>query len=1058
MKFQLLDIVDRKGRGGNFYLFGKTIEGFATCVEVEGFRNYILIKKPMDVSLGSFKRRLRGVFMEIKMRSARRVRSMGIRAFLEDQKWPGSYKFNILHVYLAGRGEYSQEEAKEEFVAAELSKLEDEIEDLITITTLIGRDICDVSADSIVQDTRELYYKISLKRTYDFYALKKTLRSHDFYGDFYSSKPMLYNCNVSRHQRWMLDYQIKPCFWLTLKDSKPMCVSSQKLLSENVKHTRLVRCDNVSCVEDDVVSRLVILCLDIETEPFENNKKERQENPETRPDVTFRGIGEDNILQVSLVWTSTADMSIICTKLIYIAGNTEKEDEIGTSYDEVDFKPSNAILVPCRTEKELLNKLREAVLQIDPDIITGYNVTAFDMNVIWKRCKKFDVKTTWSRFKDYECPMKITKTSSRAHGASENYKFTIGGRTLMDLYDLVKKEHNLISYKLDVVAETFLGTKKLDCKYEDIPKLQETSAGRMRMGAYCLKDSWLVIRLLAKLSKLSNVIEMSRVTGISMRDVLDRGQMIRSLCSIYQYAKKHDPEYFLPDIVNKSKFTVTRCNTISTGGGLKIKETTQEAPRVGYKGAVVFPPTPGYYNDPVCCLDFASLYPSIMRYRNMCYSTLVSKSTIEKLKLVEDLDYHRIADVDIVGDGELKVYQNENDTCFLTHERRPGILPEILETLLLARKRAKKDMKMAKDKNAYNVCNGRQLALKLVCNSMYGFTGTSYGFLPCLPIASAVTSTGRFLALSTKAIVEQNYIGCKCVYGDTDSVFVKIPKTILKAKDTMGIVREAAALSEKMAALCDQSYHLNQKGHIVLEFEKVLWPLVLLKKKRYYSYKYEEGKLDKPAIDYKGIECKRRDGSKITKTWQKKILHMVLIEQDVQKVKDFISQGLHDLYNDNVPLDEFIMSQKLSRHPSSYKVPGAHVKLAVKQMKVPSCNVRVGDRIPYCIRAGYKGEKSSDRAVAPADIASGKYKIDLEHYVEKCIRKPLVSMLRFVIPDIETYFNIYVRKNSSASAMKRLFPGAVCSRNPHRKKRRRSVASRNIILQGHLLQDFFKTI
>lgn len=266
---------------------------------------------------------------------------------------------------------------------------------------------------------------------------------------------------------------------------------------------------------------------------------------------------------------------------------------------------------------------------------------------------------------------------------------------------------------------------------------------------------------------------------------------------------------------------------------------------------------------------------------------------------------------------------------------------------------------------------------------------------------------------------------------------MKVPKNLLIAQDTAGIVREVAKLSEKMATLCDKSYHLNQRGHIVLEFEKVLWPLVLLKKKRYYSYKYEEGKLNKPQIDYKGIECKRRDGSKITKTWQKKILKMILVDNDLPAVKQFISRGLNDLYTGNVPVEEFIMSQKLARRPSTYKVPGAHVKLAMKQMKDPSCNVRVGDRIPYCIRAGYKGEKSSDRAVAPADIESGKYKIDLQHYVEKCIYKPLVSMLRYVIPDIETLFHVYVRKHSSAVAMKRLFPDAKATR-PARVKRERT--------------------
>jgi DNA polymerase delta subunit 1 len=791
--FQLLDIVDNH-KNQNFYLFGKTFAGASVCVEVEGFRNYILIRKPRGQSRNFFLNAVHRAFIEVKMKTVRRVKSMRLIKYMKMQKWPESYKFKILQDYIksGSASVYSisrkavvhlqnEDDVKDYFVKRELEKLEDGVNAWVHIAEVSGRDICDVSSLSIDEDTCDVFYKISLERKYDQYALKAALRTPSFYNQFYASEPTLYNCNISRHQRWMLDYDIKPCFWIKIDVFREMSKSSQELLSSKVTVRGSVKYNEVHCVEDDRVCPLRMLCLDIETEPLENNKKERQIDASIRPDVTFRGIGEDNILQISLVWSDTNDTTM-SQILLYVDESHDSCDRVSMSqvYDEVDFKPSSARLMPCKDERSLLVELRSLILyELDPDIITGYNVAAFDMHAIWRRCEYHNVKTTWSRLKDYECPMKITKTTSRAHGASENYKFTIGGRTLMDLYELVKKEHNLISYKLDVVAEKFLGTKKLDCKYEDIPKLQETFEGRLKMGAYCLKDSWIVMRLLEKLCKLSNVIEMSRVTGIAMREVLNRGQMIRSLCCIYRYAKRHVPPYFLPEVQNKAKFRTTRRNTMTAEGGLKVLERTVEVESVGYKGAVVFPPTPGYYKDPVCCLDFASLYPSIMRYRNMCYSTLVSRRVITELNLVEDVDYHRIADVDIVGNGDLKIHESEDDTCFLTHKKRPGILPEILATLLMARKRAKKDMKNATDQNMYKVCNGRQLALKLVCNSMYGFTGTSYGFLPCLAIASAVTSTGRFLALSTKATVEKNFKGCVCVYGDTDRSVIVLVRSLL---------------------------------------------------------------------------------------------------------------------------------------------------------------------------------------------------------------------------------------------------------------------------------------
>ncbi len=79
-----------------------------------------------------------------------------------------------------------------------------------------------------------------------------------------------------------------------------------------------------------------------------------------------------------------------------------------------------------------------------------------------------------------------------------------------------------------------------------------------------------------------------------------------------------------------------------------------------------------------------------------------------------------------------------------------GVLPMILEELLAARKKAKIDMANATDDTIRAVQNGRQLALKISANSVYGFTGATVGQLPCLPISSSVTAYGRVMIHQTK--------------------------------------------------------------------------------------------------------------------------------------------------------------------------------------------------------------------------------------------------------------------------------------------------------------------
>jgi DNA polymerase delta subunit 1 len=95
------------------------------------------------------------------------------------------------------------------------------------------------------------------------------------------------------------------------------------------------------------------------------------------------------------------------------------------------------------------------------------------------------------------------------------------------------------------------------------------------------------------------------------------------------------------------------------------------------------------------------------------------------------------------------------------------------------------------------VQNGRQLALKISANSVYGFTGATVGQLPCIAIASSVTSYGRELLLQTKAFVESHYTvergfpaSAEVVYGDTDSVMVNFG---------VKTVQEAMPLAEKAA-------------------------------------------------------------------------------------------------------------------------------------------------------------------------------------------------------------------------------------------------------------------
>lgn len=187
---------------------------------------------------------------------------------------------------------------------------------------------------------------------------------------------------------------------------------------------------------------------------------------------------------------------------------------------------------------------------------------------------------------------------------------------------------------------------------------------------------------------------------------------------------------------------------------------------------------------------------------------------------------------------------------FATTKVRKGLLTVILEELLGARKRAKKELAVETDPFKKAVLNGRQLALKVSANSVYGLTGATVGKLPCLAVASSTTAYGRQMIEKTKAEVESRYTiangythDAQVIYGDTDSVMVKFgPNDLAKC---MELGNEAAI-------------HVSDKfiKPIKLEFEKVYFPYLLINKKRYAGlYWTNTEKYDK--MDTKGIETVR---------------------------------------------------------------------------------------------------------------------------------------------------------------------------------------------------------
>ncbi|KAF7721640.1 DNA-directed DNA polymerase delta [Apophysomyces ossiformis] len=600
-------------------------------------------------------------------------------------------------------------------------------------------------------------------------------------------------------------------------------------------------------------------------------------------------------------------------------------------------------------ERELLQKWRDFVMEVDPDVIIGYNISNFDFPYLLDRAKHLGVAKFpyFGRIKGRRTEAKDTKFSSKAYGTRENKAINIEGRLQLDMLQAIQRDYKLRSYTLNAVCAQFLGEQKEDVHHSIITELQNGNPDtRRRLAVYCLKDAFLPLRLMEKLMLLFNYTEMARVTGVPFNYILVRGQQIKVVSQLFRRALEQD--LVIPVIKS---------------------EMTEEA----YEGATVIEPEKGYYDVPVATLDFTSLYPSIMQAHNLCYTTLLSAQVVQQFNLVKDVDY-------IV---------TPNNDMFVKESKRKGLLPEILTDLLAARKRAKADLKKETDPFKRAVLDGRQLALKISANSVYGFTGATVGKLPCLQISSSVTAYGRQMILQTKETVEEHFSikngykhDAKVIYGDTDSVMIKFGVDNLK--EAMELGREGAKIVTKKFI-----------RPINLDFEKVYYPYLLISKKRYAGlYWTNEEKFDK--LDAKGIETVRRDNCRLVSNVISTCLNKMLVDRDVAGAQEFVKQTIADLLQNKVDLSQLVITKALSK--SDYAAKQAHVELAERMRRRDAGSApALGDRVAYVITKASSNTPAYERAEDPLYVLENNIPIDTKYYLENQLSKPLLRIFEPIL-------------------------------------------------------------
>jgi DNA polymerase elongation subunit (family B) len=426
--------------------------------------------------------------------------------------------------------------------------------------------------------------------------------------------------------------------------------------------------------------------------------------------------------------------------------------------------------------------------------------------------------------------------ANKGSGTIENNEVKIVGRLLYDVRQIAQRTIKLSTYSLNAVAG-LIGQQKIDMDHHELPKLffQGTDTDRERIATYCDIDSALPLAIARKRLFFVNAVEMARATRVPLAYELSRGQQIRVLALLLNTAR--DRGRIIDSAASRDIVLTAADSADKYEGAIVLTPATgfHDEPIVTLDFASLYPSIMLAYNmcystiieeeqkgefhpdnlvtspigvtflrgpkqfkrdDAIAAgVSADNLETNPNETVSLIGGRPIPKTAADKLGLKEGPDYRRVT-ATAMSDGQKQDAYMQMDTTTIQAvatdaekhvidavsqemlitdtEKRHGLLPTILMGLLARRAIAKKQLAAESDPTLRAVFDGRQLALKIVANSTYGFTGTARGKAPERRIAGSVTGWGRDLIEFTRDFVEKHFsiangypADSKVIYGDS---------------------------------------------------------------------------------------------------------------------------------------------------------------------------------------------------------------------------------------------------------------------------------------------------
>ena len=566
-------------------------------------------------------------------------------------------------------------------------------------------------------------------------------------------------------------------------------------------------------------------------------------------------------------------------------GNNELDENIKVTFYDLD-KEKNMIADAFKIIEEF------------PFVVT-YNGDEFDLPYLYNRAERLGIPNENN-------PLYMMRDSATLkHGVHIDLYRTLSNRS----FQIYAFSQSYTDFSLNSVSKALLGKEKIDYGL-DFDKLS-----LYQTANYCYNDAQLTYELTSfNGDLLMNLLVIIARIGRMPIDAIARmgvSQWIRSLL-YYEHRKRNA-------LIPKREELQKRTEGVMSDAVIKDKK---------YRGGLVVEPKEGIHFK-VVVMDFASLYPSIIKVRNLSYETV--RCPHEECK-------------------KNSIPQTNHWTC----SKNNGLTAIIIGSLRDLRVNyykslSKKETLTDEQRQQYTVVSQ---ALKVILNASYGVMCAEIFPLYFLPAAEATTAVGRYTILET--IKKCEGTGIEVLYGDTDSLFIKNPT------------------EEQIQKLIEQA---KTDHGVDLEIDKTYRYCVLSNRKKNYLGVTDSGK-----VDVKGLTGKKSH----TPGFIKKlffdlldVLSEVKTMEDFVKAKKQISEKIADcgkkVEAKEIPLEDLTFNVMLSKAPSEYvKTIPQHIR-AAKQLESIR-ELKKGDKISFIKILNKPGVK-------PVELAK-KEEIDSKKYME----------------------------------------------------------------------------